>query len=88
MPANLYDLLDSDDPVAVRRIEKAFSSGDVRNQAVDANPEISRHADTLTDGVADLAPTVWSFMQERQGELPDPQIPDKRVGLFARLFSG
>lgn len=160
MSENLHDLLERDDPVALRRIEKALLSGDNRNEAVDAvlsaliwrrctagrngvlgavlnhecaarisvlaehldqvgasdaahamrnlreeipledeqircglidwvdaNPEIARHAETLTDGVDDLAPKVWSFMQERQDELPDPQIPDKREGLFARLFS-
>ncbi len=161
MSESLHSLLESDDPVALRRIEKALSSGDVRNEAVDAvlsaliwrrcttgqngvlgavlnhecaarvsvlpehldqvgasdaaqamrdlreqipledqqiryglidwvdaNPEIARHAGTLTDGVDDVAPKVWSFMQERQSELPDPKIPDKRAGLFARLFSG
>ncbi len=161
MPENLHDLLQRDNPVALRRIEKALSSGDVRNEAVDAvlsaliwrrcttgqngvlgaflnhecaarvsvlaehldrvgasdaaqamrdlreeipleddriryglidwvdvNPDIARHAETLTDGVADVTRKVWSFMQERQGELPDPKIPDKREGLFARLFNG
>lgn len=55
---------------------------------VDANPEIARHAKTLTAGVDDVAARVWSFMQECRGELPDPRIPDKRFGLFGRLFSG
>ncbi|SDW74199.1 hypothetical protein SAMN04488238_103235 [Roseicitreum antarcticum] len=55
---------------------------------VDANPDITRHAGTLADGVDDLAPKIWSYMQECQAELPDPRIPDKRQGLFARLFSG
>jgi hypothetical protein len=161
MTYNLHELLKSDDPVALRQIEKALSSSDIRNDAVDAvisaliwrrctagqtgvlgavlnhecaarisvlpehldrvgaseaaqamrdlredipledeqiryglvdwvdaNPEIARHAETLTEGVDDVAPKVWSFMQECQGEFPDPQIPDKRFGLFARLFSG
>ncbi len=159
MSENLHDLLESDDPVALRRIEKALISGDERNETVDAvisaliwrrctagqhgvlgailnrecaarisvladhlekvgatdaakamrdlrqeipledeqirsgiidwidvNPKIVSHAATLDDGVDDIAPEVWSFMQVRQDNLPDPEIPDKRQGLFGALF--
>ncbi len=159
MPENLHDLLESDDPVALRRIEKALISGDEHNETVDAvitaliwrrctagqngvlgavlnrecaarisvladhlekvgatdaamamrdlreeipledeqirsgiidwvdeNPKFVSHAATLDDGIDDIAPEVWSFMQERQDKLPDPEIPDKRKGLFGALF--
>ncbi|MCA1774052.1 MAG: hypothetical protein LC676_00110 [Loktanella sp.] len=161
MSENLYDLLESDDPVALRRIEKALISGDEQNETVEAvisaliwrrctagqngvlgavlnhecaarisvladhleqvgatdaaqamralreeipledeqiaggiidwvdvNPEITTHAATLNDGVEDIAPEVWSYMQDKQDDLPDPEIPDKRKGFFGALFGG
>ncbi len=53
---------------------------------VDANPSLIRRAETLNDDVFDVAPKIWSFMQEHKDELPDAEIPDKRTGLFRRLF--
>ncbi len=161
MTENLHSLLEGDDPVALRRIEKALRSGDVQNETidtiisaliwrrctighngvlgavlnhecaarvavltehlervgatdaaqamrdlrkviplkdeqiqggiidwVDVNPDIARHASSLNNGINDIAPEVWSFMQERQDDLPDHEIPDKRKGLFAGLFGG
>ncbi|SLN35264.1 hypothetical protein [Roseisalinus antarcticus] len=161
MSENLHDLLEGDDPVALRRIEKALQSGDVRNEPVDAilsaliwrrcttgqngvlgavlnhdcaarvsvlaehldrvgasdaaqamrdlreeiplederirnglidwvdaNPGIARYAKTLNDGVDDIALKIWNFMQKCKDELPDPEIPAKRKGPFAWLFSG
>ncbi len=161
MSENLHSLLEGDDPVALRRIEKALTSGDDQNETVDAvisaliwrrcttghngllsavlnhecaarisvmadhleqvgatdaaqamrdlreeiplkdeqirggiidwvdvNPDIAQHASSLDDGVDDIAPEVWSFMQDRQDDLPNPEIPDKRRGLFAALFGG
>ena len=55
---------------------------------VDSNPEIVRYAQKLNEEIDDIAPTVWNFMQERQDELPDPEIPEKKTGVFARLFGG
>lgn len=55
---------------------------------VDANPEMIPNAQKLNDGLDDIAPTVWNFMQERKDELPDPEIPEKKTGVFARLFGG
>ncbi|MEI4264168.1 hypothetical protein [Roseovarius sp. D0-M9] len=159
MSENLYDLLEGDDPVALRRIEKALMSADEHNETVDAvisaliwrrctagqngvlgavlnhecaarisvmadhlekvgateaaqvtrnlreeipladaqirsgiidwidvHPEITGNVVTLKRNIDDIAPKVWSFMQERQEDLPDPQIPDKRKGLFGALF--
>ncbi len=161
MSENLYDLLESDDPVALRRIEKALISGDEQNETieavisaliwrrctagqngvlgavlnhecaarisvladhleqvgatdaakavralrdkipledeqiaggiidwVDVNPEIASHAATLNDGVDDIAPEVWSYMQDKQDDLPDREIPDRRRGFFGALFGG
>jgi hypothetical protein len=53
---------------------------------VDANPNVVRYAETLNDDGFDITPQIWSFMQERQDELPDIEIPDKRTGLLGRLF--
>lgn len=159
MLGNLHDLLESDDPVALRRIEKALHSEFDRNETVDAilsaliwrrctagphgvlgavinqecsaritvlsehldrvgasdaaqavrilrdeiplkdeqfkyglidwvdsNPDLVRHAAALNGSLDDVAPKVWSFMQERQEELPDFPIPEKQQGLFAGLF--
>lgn len=156
---NLYELLESDDPVALRRIEKALLSGDASNETVDAvlsaliwrrctagpngvlgavinhecaerikvlsehldrigasdaaqamrdlreripledehfkygiidwvesNPDFVKHAARLNDRIDDVAPKVWSFMQEHQKALPDFPIPEKRQGLFDGLF--
>ncbi len=159
MSDKLYDLLDGDDPVALRRIEKALISGDDRNETteavisaliwrrctagqngilgavlnhecaaricvladhletvgaaesaqavrdlreklpledeqiqsgiidwIDVNPDIAGEAAALKDDLEDIAPTVWNFMQERQDDLPDAIIPNKRPSLFAALF--
>jgi len=159
MSENLYDLLEGDDPVALRRIEKALMSADEHNETVDAvisaliwrrctagqngilgavlnhecaarisvmadhlekvgateaaqvtrnlreeipladdqirsgiidwidvHPEITGNVVTLKRNIDDIAPKVWSFMQERQEDLPDPQIPNKRKRLFGALF--
>lgn len=159
MSFTLHGLLEQDDPVALRRIEKALLAGDVRNETVntvlsalmwrrctkgqigvlgalidhecaaqisvlaqnldlvgasdaaqairdlrrnisledeqirrgiidwiDVNPRLIKHAETLNDKVFDVAPKVWTFMQQRQSELPDAEIPDKPASLFARLF--
>lgn len=53
---------------------------------VDGNPGFVQHAADLDDGLADVAPKVWSFMQVHQGQLPDPVIPEKNKGLLSRLF--
>jgi len=155
----LYDLLNSDDPVALRRIEKVLSSEDDPNDTteavisaliwqrctaghngvlgavlnhecaarisvlanhleqvgasdaaramrklrgeipledaqiaggiidwVDVNPTIASHAAALDEGVDDISSEVWSYMQERQSDFPDHEIPDKRKGLFGALF--
>ncbi|MFO7805537.1 MAG: hypothetical protein R6V30_07680, partial [Paracoccaceae bacterium] len=55
---------------------------------VDDAPESTTHATTLNDGVDDIAPEVWSYMQDKQDDLPDPEIPDKRKGFFGALFGG
>lgn len=159
MSENLYDLLESDDPVALRRIEKALISGDEHNETIEAvisaliwrrctagqngvlgavlnhecaarisvladhlekvgatdsaqamrdlreeiplgdeqirsgiidwidvNPEIASNVASLKDGIEDIAPKVWNFMQERQDDLPDSEIPNKRKGLLGALF--
>jgi hypothetical protein len=161
MTDNLHELLEGDEPVALRRIEKALHSGEVENETVetvvsaliwrrctsgpngvlgavlnqdcaarldvlpehldsigatdaaqavrdlranipledeqirhglidwvDTNPEIAKHAKALDDDFDDVTQKVWSFMQESQNELPDPEIPDKKTGLFSRLFGG
>jgi hypothetical protein len=161
MTDNLHELLEGDEPVALRRIEKALHSADVENETVeavvsaliwrrctagpngmlgavlnyecaaridvlpehldtigasdaaqalrdlradiplkdeqiqnglidwvDANPEIAKHGKALDDDFDDVAQKVWSFMQESQTELPDSEIPDKKTGLFPRLFGG
>jgi len=161
MSENLHDLLESDDPVALRRIEQALQDSEIHNEIVDAilsaliwrrctagqngvlgavldpecaarisalprhldrvgasdaaqairdlrnaiplkdehikggiidwvdcNPDIVRHAAALSDDVDDIAPKLWNFMQQRQGELPDTEIPNKRDGLLAALFGG
>ncbi len=54
---------------------------------VDAHPDIARHAAT-DQGVDDIAPNIWIFMQERQNELPNAKIADKKRGLIGRLFGG
>ena len=53
---------------------------------VDANPDLVKHASKLNDRIDDVAPKVWSFMQERYEELPNFPIPEKKRGLFAGLF--
>jgi len=161
MSENLHDLLEGDDPVALRRIEQALHSSETSNETVDAilstliwrrctagqngilgavinhecaarisvlpqhlekvgasdaaqamrdlldeipledeqieggiidwvdaNPDITRHAATLDDGFEDVTPKVWNYMQQRQDELPNPEIPDKSVGMLAALISG
>ena len=55
---------------------------------VDANPSLVHYAETLNDDGFDVTPKVWSFMQKRQDELPEIEIPDKRTGLFSRFFGG
>ncbi|MEX1236510.1 MAG: hypothetical protein WEB56_16120 [Roseovarius sp.] len=143
MSENLSDLLEGDDPVALRRIEKALMSADGHNETVDAvisaliwrrctagqngvlgavlnhecaarisvladhlekvgateaaqvtrdlreeipleddqirsgiidwidvNPGITGNVVTLNGNVDDIAPKVWSFMQERRDDLP------------------
>jgi len=52
---------------------------------VDAHPDLVRQAERL-DAIEDIAAKVWRFMQDRQDDLPDPEIPDKSRGLFARMF--
>ena len=159
MSENLHDLLERDDPVALRRIEKALDDTDGSNEDVeaivtaliwrrcttgqngvlgavlhrdcaerigvladhleqvgatdaaqvmrdlreriplrdeqirhglidwvDSNPAFASYAKGLDAGVEDIGPTVWTFMQDRQDDLPDPEIPDKSRGLFARMF--
>ncbi len=159
MSENLHDLLESDDPVALRRIEQALHEDGLHNEIVDTvlsaliwrrctagqngilgavlnqecaarisslprhlervgasdaarairelrdkiplqderikggiidwvdgNPDFVRHAFALNDGVDDVAPKVWIFMQQRQDKLPDVRIPDKSEGLLAALF--
>lgn len=161
MSQTLHDLLESDEPVAMCRIEEALKSSDVQNEAVDpiisaliwrrcttgkngvlgaiieqdcaaridvladhleyvgasdaakaarnlrgaiplddqvirngiidwidANPEFIQHAQGLNDETNDVAVTVWSHMQERKDELPDPVIPEKERGFFSRMFGG
>jgi len=161
MSENLHDLLESDDPVALRRIEQALQDNEVHNEIVDTvlsaliwrrctsgqngilgavldpecaaristlprhldrvgasdaaqairdlrkqiplkdehikggiidwvdgNPDIVRHAAALNDDVDDVAPKLWHFMQQRQNELPDAEILDKREGFLAALFGG
>lgn len=53
---------------------------------LDMNPEIASKAAKLHEGVDDIAPTVWNFKQERQDELPDPEISYKAKGLFSILL--
>ncbi len=55
---------------------------------IDINPQIARHAASLDSDVDDVAPALWNFMQECQAELPNPEIPDKKTGLWAGLFKG
>lgn len=161
MSENLHDLLESDDPVALRRIEQALQSSEPPNETVDtvlsaliwrrctagqngilgavihhecaarmsvlpqhlervgasdaaqamrdllgkipleddqieggiidwvdSNPDIARHAATLSDGIEDVTSKIWSFMQQRQDDLPDPEIPDRSAGILAALLSG
>lgn len=161
MSENLHDLLKGDDPVALRRIERALKDCEIHNEIVDAvlsaliwrrctaghngvlgavlnlecasrisllpqhldrvgasdaaqairdlrnqipledeqieggiidwvdgNPSIVHHAATLDHDVDDVAPKLWSFMQERQDELPETEIPEKREGFLAAVFGG
>lgn len=71
MSENLHDLLESDDPVALRRIEKALNSGDERNETVDAiiSALIWRRCTAGQNGV--LGAILHHECAVRIGVLPD-----------------
>jgi hypothetical protein len=54
---------------------------DVAQELQELGGTVTRHA--VAD---DVTQKVWSFMQDSQNELPDPEIPDKKTDLFSRLF--
>lgn len=93
LPHHLDRVGASDAAQAVRdlRDEIPLEDEQIRNGIidwVDANPDLTRHAATLDKRVSDIAPKLWSFMQQRQDELPDTEIPDKNAGLLASLVGG
>lgn len=93
LPRHLDRVGASDAAQAVRdlRDEIPLEDEQIRNGIIDwidCNPEVIRHAATLNDAVEDIAPKVWNYMQLRQDELPDPEIPDQSGGLLAALISG
>jgi hypothetical protein len=93
LPEHLDSIGASDAAQAVRDLRENIPLEDEQIRYglidwVDTNPEIAKHAKALDDDFDDVAQKVWSFMQDSQKELPDPEIPDKKIGLFSRLFGG
>ena len=81
----------SDAAQAIRDLRKEIplQDEDIRRGIidwVDANPSLVQHAITLNDENLDVSPKVWSFMRDRQQNLPDVEIPDKNTGLLSRFF--